>query len=132
MRYLIICKSYESRKPEKQNKGKTVRTLKALDHNLKAGLCAEMINWQTVNITEPSLTRVITDEEINYLINSKEKENFPYLPCHTQAFHSCVKLVVEASSLVRGEKFRYSFIYPRIELCKRMPSFQLRESFMRD
>ena len=73
-----------------------------------------MSNWQKVNLTEPSLTRSISDNEINHLISSKEK-NFPHLPCHTQAVERCVKLATEASSLVCGQNSRDGFICSKIK-----------------
>ena len=48
-----------------------------------------MINWQKVNLTEPPLTRSISDDKINHLISSKEKKNFPHQACYKQ---NCKKM----------------------------------------
>ena len=65
-----------------------------------------MISWQHENITEPPLTRNITSQEIDRLIEKKEKKNLPNLPCHTQAVERCFKLVTEASAFVCRQKSR--------------------------
>ena len=84
------------KKAREQSKGKTIRTFQIPDLNFEAEMYFDMINWQKVNLTEPPLTSSISDDEINHLISSKEKKNFPHLPCHTQAVERCVKLVTEA------------------------------------
>ena len=103
------------KKTKEQSKRKTIRTFQISDLNFEAELHFNMINWQKGNLTEPQLTRIISDDEINYLISSKEKKNFPHLPCHTQAVKRCVKLVTEASFLVCGQNSRDDFICSRIE-----------------
>ena len=95
------------KKARKQFKRKTIRTFQILDLNFEAEMYFDMINWQKVNLTEPSLTHSISDDEINHLIIPKEKKNFPHLPCNTQAVERCVKLVTGASSLVCGQNSRF-------------------------
>ena len=88
-----------------------------------------MINWQKVNLTEPPLTRSISDNEINHLISSKEKKSFPHLLCPTQAVERCVKLVTEAFSLVCGQNSRDGFIRSKIESSQKTPSFKTKLEF---
>ena len=88
-----------------------------------------MINWKKVNLTEPPLTHSISDDEINHLISSKEKKNFPHLPCYTQTVKRCVKLVTKASSLVCGQNSRDGFIRSKIESRQKMPSFETKREF---
>ena len=71
-------------------------------------MSTDMFSWQHENIIEPPLTRNITCEEIDHLIQKKEKKNSPNLPCHTQEVERCVKLVTEASAFV---------LPPKIERC---------------
>ena len=116
------------KKAREQSKRKTIRTFQILDLNFEAELYFDMINWQNVNLTEPPITRSISDKEINYLISSKEK-SFPHLPCHTQAVERCVKLVTEASSLVCGQNSRDGFIRSKIKSHQKMPSFETKREF---
>ena len=85
--------------------------------------------WENININEPPVARSITVEEIDELIETKEKREFPHLPCHTQAVERCVKLVTEAASLVYGQISRDGFIPSRIESRQRMLSFETKSQF---
>ena len=67
-------------------KGKTIRTFQIPNLNFEAKMYFGMINWQKVNLTEPPLTRSISDDEINHLISSKE------LSASTMPHASCGKM----------------------------------------
>ena len=58
-----------------------------------------MIDFTSVNITEPPLSSNFTFEEINEIVG--EGKNYDtdiyYIPCHTQAVERGVKLVTKAS-----------------------------------
>ncbi|GBM18271.1 hypothetical protein AVEN_147401-1 [Araneus ventricosus] len=60
----------------------------------------ELTNWQQYEVTEPSLTRHLSEEDLRACI--EESSLFLGLisdfPCHTQAVEKCVKGVTEASS----------------------------------
>ena len=109
-------------------KGKSVRAFKIPKLDFDAECYTDMISWENVNITEPPLNRDITVEEIDGLIDSKEKKEFPHLPCHTQAVERCVKLVTEAS-LGCGQISRDGFIRSRIESRQKMPSSETKRQF---
>ena len=109
--------------------GKTNKTFQIPDLHFEAEMYFDTINWQKVKLTEPPLTRSISDDEINHFISSKEKKNFPHLPCHTQAVERCVKLVTEASSMVCGKNSRDGFIHSKIESHHKMPSFETKREF---
>ena len=110
-------------------RGKSVRAFQIPKLDFDAECYTDMISWENIDITEPPLTRDITVEEIDGLIDSKEKKEFPHLPCHTQAVERCVKLVTEASSLVCGQISRDGFIRSRIESRQKMPSFETKRQF---
>ena len=103
------------KKAREQSKGKVIRTFQISDLNFEVELYFDMINWQKLNIIEPLLTSSISHDEINHLINSKEKKNFRHLPCHTQAMERCLKLVTETSFLMCEQNSGYDFIRLRIE-----------------
>ena len=117
------------KKAREQCKGKSVRIFKILPLNFEAAVYTDMIRWVDAEVTEPPITRKLSDEEIEELIKTKEMKNFDRLPCHTQAVERCVKLVTEASSSVCGTKFRDGFIRARIECRKKMPSFETKAQF---
>ena len=117
------------KKAREQSKGKTIKTIQIPDLNFEAELYFDMINWQKVSLTELPLTCHIFDDEINHLITSKKKKNFPHLPCHTQAVERSVKLITEASSLVCGQNSRDGFIRSRIDSRQQMPIFETKREF---
>ena len=117
------------KKVREQSKGKTIRTFQIPDLNFEAEMYFDIINWRKVNLTELPLTCSISDDEINHLISSKEKNNFPHLPCHTQAMKRCVKLVTEAFSLICGQNSRDGFIRSKIESRQKMSSFETKRKF---
>ena len=75
----------------------------------------DLINWQESPITEPPLTKNISDEDLKLLVASGDTPvvDFPQFPCHTQAVERCVKLVTEASAAVCGAPARDGFIRAR-------------------
>ena len=117
------------KKARELNKGKTVRMFHVPKLNFEATSYTDLISWQTVHITEPPITRHVDDKELDILIQSKEKKQFPSFPCHTQAVERCVKLVTEASFSVCGQKSRDGFIRSRIESRKKMPTFETKRQF---
>ena len=117
------------KKVREQSKGKTIRTFQIPDLNFEAEVYFDMINWKKVNLTESPLTRSISDDKINYLFSSKEKKNFPQLPCHKQAVERSANLITEASFLVCGQNSRDGFICLKIESRQKMPSFETKREF---
>ena len=117
------------KKARELNKGKTVRMFHVPKLNFEATSYTDLISWQTVHITEPPITRHVDDKELDILIQSKEKKQFPSFPGHTQAVERCVKLVTEASFSVCGQKSRDGFIRSRIESRKKMPTFETKRQF---
>lgn len=86
----------------------------------------EIITWQYCDITEPTLTQNLTEDDLKRILN----EGSPVilllfkLPCHTQAVERCVKFVTEASLEVCGAVARDGFIRTRLLDRKLMPNFE--------
>ena len=60
-----------------------------------------MIDWAACPISEPPLTKSMTDAELKELITMEVTPNVSFLhfPCHTHAEERCVKLVTEVAKL---------------------------------
>lgn len=119
------------KKARAEDKGKTVRTFRIPKLNFSATRYIDMINWIEEKVTEPPLTRGISDAELDFMIESRAQKEFPNLPCHTQAVERCVKLVTEASSLVCSEQARHGLILSRIKSRQKMPKFETKRQFVR-
>jgi len=63
---------------------------------------SDMINWAVYPISEPPVTKAMTDAELRELITMEVTPNvsFPKFPCHTQAVDRCMKLVTEVAKTV--------------------------------
>jgi len=66
----------------------------------------DMINLAVCPISEPPVTKAMTDAELRELITMEVTPNFsfPKFPCHTQTVERCVKLATEAAKTVYGQK----------------------------
>ena len=59
--------------------------------NIKASTLTEMIDWNTLDLTEPPMTTSLTTVELKHLIESPME--VPSWSSHTQAVERCVKMV---------------------------------------
>ncbi|XP_055922808.1 uncharacterized protein LOC129953593 [Eupeodes corollae] len=83
-----------------------------------------------VKITEPPLTRKISDDDLRAMVqNVPENIELSKYPCHTQAVERCIKLVTEASASVCGQESRDGFIKARISSRKLLPKFETKKEF---
>lgn len=83
-----------------------VRSFKVPPIKFDAENYFDMIEWQD-DITEPPLTKEISESHIAELIKSQEAyQGITDIPCHTQAVERLIKLVTEASEKVCGEERR--------------------------
>ena len=112
------------RKSRSNTLNKTVRKFQVPKLNFDAVSYTDLIDWQTVNVTEPPLTKNLSNEKLDELIVTGDIFPLPKYPNHTQSVERCIKLVTEASSLVTGTQrsdglIRSSIIsrknFPRIE-----------------
>ncbi|CAG9826901.1 unnamed protein product [Diabrotica balteata] len=89
-----------------------IREFKLPSLNFYAEDYIDMIDRQSTTITEPLLTKCISNEELEEMILDipAEIEILKY-PCHTQAVERCIKLVTEASVTVCGNTARDEFMH---------------------
>lgn len=91
----------------------------------------DLIDWQSVTVTEPPLTRDIPNETLKEMIlNNINEINILQYPCHTQAVERCVKLVTEASASVCGPESRDGFILARISSRENLPKIDTKKQFL--
>ena len=97
----------------------------------------DMIKWTDITITEPPMTKHITDEDLKkYISEAREPScqmqsiDFPRFPCHTQAVERVIKLVTESSLSVCGPEARDGFVKAKIASQKMMPKFETKKHFI--
>ena len=96
-----------------------------------------MIKWTDITITEPPMTKHITDEDLKkYVREAREPScrmqaiDFPRFPCQTQAVERVIKLVTESSLSVCGPEARDGFVKVKIASQKMMPKFETKKHFI--
>lgn len=106
-----------------KNQGE-VRRFKVPPIKFNAQNYFDMIEWQD-DITEPPLTKDISETQLEELIKSQEAyQGLTDLPCHTQAVERLIKLVTEASEKVCGEERRDGYIRTTLASRKKMPAYE--------
>lgn len=105
-----------------------VRTFTIPKINFSAKCYYNLINWNET-IYEPPITKKIGLKDLEEMISTNEKNNFPSFPCHTQAVERHVKLVTEASLAVVGAENRDGFIRSRIKSREEIPKFGTKMNF---
>lgn len=86
----------------------------------------DIINWDSVQVTEPPLTIQLTNED---LLKIKDVPLAFTYPNHTQAVERCIKLVSDASQSVYGFDSRDGFIRARVESRCLMPGLDTKKQF---
>jgi hypothetical protein len=87
----------------------------------------DIISWENSTLTEPPLTRSLTDDQI---LQIKEKPLvIRKYPNHTQSVERMIKLVTDASKAVYGFDARDGFIRARIQSRSMMPQFDSKKDF---
>jgi len=120
-----ILKSREMIKGRSQ-----VREFKIPILNFEADTYIDLIDWLSVEITEPPLTKSISDHDLKSMISDVSAEiDILKFPCHTQAVERCIKLVTEASAAVCGIESRDGFIRSRIESRRTLPKFETKRQY---
>ena len=92
----------------------------------------ELVDWQTIDLTEPPVTKSMKDQVLD-MISSKSSRQLlliSHFPCHTQAVEQCIKLVTEASGAVCGVTSRDGFIRSRIVSRSEMPRFESKRDYL--
>ena len=89
-----------------------------------------MINWKSVEVTEPPITMNVTDSELDSFILDKTVFDFENYPLHTQAVERAIKLVSEASSKVCGQDSRDGYIHTVLASRERISKFDSRKDYL--
>lgn len=104
--------------------------------NFDARSYIEMIDWESVTVSEPPVLRgfPVYEENIVELSEKKISEHelgidVYSLPCHTQAVERTVKLVTEASQNVFGQEQRHGYILNTLNSRTKLPNFQTKSDF---
>lgn len=111
-----------------------IRTFELPKFDFNAQNYQNLINWQEINLTEPPVTKFMSNELIERCMENPglvdeivlSRLNFP---CHTQATERCVKIVTEASAAVCGPIRRDGFIKTTLESRQIMPSFNSKKDY---
>ena len=113
------------------NKKTTVRRFCVPPLKFDANEYYDLVDWQALDLTEPPVTKNMTDIVLRDMIAAKDTPEvlFPRFPCHTQAVERCIKLVTEASAAVCGVNSRDGFIRSPIESQHEMPKFESKRDY---
>ena len=92
----------------------------------------EMINWQATAMSEPSVTRCLSNATIESYVKPRMLPSglFPKFPCHTQAVETAVKLVTEASACVVNYFERDGYIIAKLQSRKEMTQFNTKKDLV--
>ena len=109
-----------------------IREFKPPKINFKAESYFDMIDWQAASVTEPPLTKSITDDKLKEYIHTgdcPELSIIHSLPCHTQAVERMIKLVTNTSQLVTSSERRDGVIRTTLFSRRSMPKFASKKDF---
>ncbi|KAK4299397.1 hypothetical protein Pmani_001405 [Petrolisthes manimaculis] len=90
-----------------------------------------MINWQTTQLAEPSLTKHLSTDLLTDI--QRGSADLPPLTSfcnHTQAVERCIKMVTDASSTVVGMEARDGLIRSKLEGRKKLPRFETKRDYL--
>ena len=109
----------------------TVRAFKPPTLNFNAETYYEMIDWNSLELTEPPLTKSVKTKDIIELIETGDMPIFKSqdIPCHTQSVERHIKLVTEASEKVCGGQKRDGLIKATLFSRQQMPIFNTKKEF---
>ena len=88
-----------------------------------------MIEWQSIDVTEPPITRIISMTELDECISEKKMFHPMNYPLHTQAVERAIKVVTEASLQVCGNDAREGLIQARLGSRDRISSFESKKDY---
>lgn len=109
-----------------------VRDFKVPELNFEASDYTELINWQSIEVSEPPLTKKITTEDlIKMITNMPDNIELLRFPCHSQAVERHIKMVTEASSSVCGNHARDGLIRAKIANRKAIPKMETKKDFIK-
>ena len=82
-----------------------------------------MINWKSVEMTEPSITMNVTDSELDSFILDKTAFDFENYSLHIQVVERTIESVSEASSKVCSQNSRDGYIHTVLASGERISKF---------
>jgi len=99
--------------------------------NLEASDYVDLLDWQSVDLTEPPLTKSLSDEDLtdnakNGKIAGPEISSYP---SHTQAVERYIRVVTEASGSVFGAENRDSYVRAKLASRQKIPKFESKQYF---
>lgn len=107
-----------------------LRQFRVPNINLNTNTYVDMIDLKLETLMEPALTKLLSDEKINELLNEEFISiEMPRLPCHNQGVERMVKLVTQASRAVAGHERRDGYIRTRLHKQQLMPVFDTKSQF---
>ena len=86
-----------------------------------------MIQWKKKTLSEPPVTRELSDEVISSAI--AQPLNFPKFPVHTQSVERCVKKVSESTKEVCGEAAQLGLILSRVKARADREAFDTKKDY---
>ena len=124
-----IMRARANKQPKRPKNG--IRVFQVPTFNMDAEDYIELIDWQSGTVTEPPVTKLLSDNELESFVSSGETPiiEFPRFPCHTQAVERCAKNVTEASKAVMGQEARDGFIRARNAARMVMPVFNTKQEY---
>ena len=117
---------------------KNIRAFSIPKINFSAENYYNIVDWD-VFYTEPPLTKIMSDEDIDAHIENGNFPKHPYMslaccsisniPCHSQAVERMVKLVSESAKNVVGDSNRDGFIRSTIKSRRNNPYFETKADY---
>lgn len=123
LRRILKCRQ------DKHN-GNQVRQFQIPKFNFNADDYIDLVDWQSISVTEPPLTANILKSDLVEMISDVPAEiEILKFPCHSQAVERHVKLVTEASAAVCGYEARDGFIRSRNASRLSLPKFETKVQY---
>jgi hypothetical protein len=118
----------------RKSKVVTLRRFTVPSLNFNAKEYYYLIDWTKTKVTEPPLTKKLTEAELMDLVkNGENAESWAadifQLPCHTQGTERCVKLVTEVSTRVADGLRRDGYIRSVLASRAAMPRFCTKKDY---
>lgn len=111
---------------------KSIRQFVVPQIDFEADSYHQMIDWFSIRVTEPPLTKALSPVDIEENIKSAAmaEASIVQFPCHTQTVERMVREVTKASASVCGMKRRDGFIRARLLSRKNMPVFNTKQDYV--
>jgi len=128
----LACRRILAARRETAAGSGNIRAFRIPDINFEADDYVDLVDWSSIERSDPPLMKHISDEKLMALVTSGVVEDdlqIPQLPCHTQSTERCIRLVIEASVAVCGERQRDGFIQAGIESRATVKTFNTKSDY---